>query len=109
MGEETVRGNVSHGDGVYKSWTPEKPGNTSVFGDTRQISRVRIHPKNPDIAYVAAIGHLWGPNEERGVFRTRDGGKTWQKILFRDDKTGAIDLIFDPSNPNIRCMRRCGK
>jgi photosystem II stability/assembly factor-like uncharacterized protein len=100
MGEETVRGNVSHGDGIYKSLDAGKTWKHVGLADTRQISRVRIHPKNPDIAYVAAIGHLWGPNEERGVFRTRDGGKTWQKILFRDNKTGAIDLIFDPSNPN---------
>src|SRR5215213_7328934 len=101
MGEETVRGNVSHGDGVYKSPDAGKTWKFVGLGDTRQISRIRIHPKNPDIAYVAAIGHLWAPNEERGVFRTKDGGRTWQKILFRDASTGAIDLAFDPSNPNV--------
>jgi photosystem II stability/assembly factor-like uncharacterized protein len=100
MGESPVRGNVSHGDGVYKSNDAGKTWKFVGLGDTRQIGRVRVHPKNPDIAYVAALGHLWANNQERGVFRTRDGGKTWQRILFRDDKTGAIDLILDPTNPN---------
>ncbi|MCY7348505.1 MAG: hypothetical protein LH614_20110 [Pyrinomonadaceae bacterium] len=100
MGEEAVRGNVSHGDGVYKSMDAGKTWKHVGLSDTRQIGRVRVHPKNPDIAYVAAMGHLWASNQERGVFRTRDGGKTWQKILFRDEKTGAVDLILDPSNPN---------
>ncbi|MEP6925154.1 MAG: glycosyl hydrolase [Pyrinomonadaceae bacterium] len=98
MGEETVRGNVSHGDGVYKSIDAGKTWKFIGLGDTRQISRIRIHPKDPNMVYVAAIGHLWGANNERGVFRSKDGGKTWEKILFRDDKTGAIDLAFDPAN-----------
>ncbi len=100
MGESPVRGNVSHGDGVYKSTDAGKTWKFVGLGDTRQISRVRVHPKNSDVAYVAALGHLWANNQERGVFRTRDGGKTWQRVLFRDDKTGAIDLILDPTNPN---------
>jgi photosystem II stability/assembly factor-like uncharacterized protein len=101
MGEQTLRGNVSHGDGMYKSLDGGKSWKHIGLGDTRQISRVRIHPKNPDIVYVAAIGHLWGSNSERGVFRTKDGGKSWEKVLFRDDKAGAIDLIFEPNNPNV--------
>lgn len=101
MGEETVRGNVSHGDGVYKTTDGGKTWKFIGLGDTRQIGRIRVHPKNPDIAYVAAIGHIWASNEERGVFRTTDGGKTWKKILFRDKDTGANDIILDPNNPNV--------
>lgn len=101
MGESPVRGNVSHGDGVYKSVDAGKTWKHVGLGDTRQIGRVRIHPKNPDIVYVAAIGHLWAGNSERGVFRTMDGGKTWAKILFKNNDTGAVDLVFDPSNPNV--------
>ena len=101
MGESPVRGNVSHGDGVYKSVDAGKTWKHIGLGDSRQIGRVRVHPKNPDLVYVAAMGHLWGPNQERGVFRSKDGGKNWEKILFRSDKAGAFDLIFDPSNANI--------
>ena len=102
MGEETLRGNLSHGDGMYKSMDAGKtwkklPG----LDDTRHIARVRVHPRNPDLVYVAAIGHAFGPNEQRGVFRSKDGGKTWEKILYRGPKAGAIDLTFDPTNANI--------
>ncbi|MGD2295892.1 MAG: glycosyl hydrolase, partial [Candidatus Aminicenantes bacterium] len=101
MGEAPIRGNVSHGDGMYKSTDAGKTWKHIGLEDTSQISRVRIHPRNPDSVYVAALGHVYGPNEQRGVFRSRDGGKTWEKVLYRDDKTGAIDLILDPSNPRI--------
>ncbi|MFN2492383.1 MAG: WD40/YVTN/BNR-like repeat-containing protein [Pyrinomonadaceae bacterium] len=101
MGESPIRGNVSHGDGVYKSIDAGKTWKRIGLEDTRQISRIRVHPKNPDIVYVAAQGHVWAPNEQRGVFRSRDGGKTWQKILYRGDKAGPSDLILDPTNPNI--------
>lgn len=100
MGESPVRGNVSHGDGIYRSADAGKTWKHVGLSDSRQIGRIRIHPKDPNIAYVAAMGHLWGPNKERGVFRTIDGGKTWQNILFRSDKAGAFDLSFDPANPN---------
>lgn len=101
MGEAPVRGNVSHGDGMYKSTDAGKTWKHVGLSNTSQISRVRIHPQNPDIVYAAALGHVYGPNEERGVFRSKDGGLAWEKILYRDDKTGAIDLILDPSNPRI--------
>jgi len=101
MGEAPIRGNVSHGDGMYKSTDSGKTWKKIGLSDTSQISRVRIHPKNPDIVYVAALGHVYGPNAERGVFRSKDGGKTWEKVIFRSEKAGAIDLILDPSNPRI--------
>jgi photosystem II stability/assembly factor-like uncharacterized protein len=101
MGESPIRGNVSHGDGVYKSTDAGKTWKRVGLDDTRQISRIRVHPKNPDIVYVAAQGHTWAPNSDRGVFRSKDGGKTWQKILNRSDNAGASDLIIDPTNANI--------
>jgi photosystem II stability/assembly factor-like uncharacterized protein len=101
MGESPIRGNVSHGDGVYKSTDGGKTWKKIGLEDTRQISRIRVHPRNPDLVYVAAQGHVWGPNDERGVFRSKDGGKTWEKVLTRGNKAGASDLIIDPTNPNI--------
>jgi photosystem II stability/assembly factor-like uncharacterized protein len=101
MGESPIRGNVTHGDGVYKSTDGGKTWKHIGLEDTRQISRVRVHPKNPDIVYVAAQGHVWAPNADRGVFKSTDGGKTWKKVLFRSDKAGACDLIIDPTNPNV--------
>lgn len=101
MGEAPIRGNVSHGDGVYKSLDSGKTWKHMGLEQTLQISRIRIHPRDPDLVYVAALGHVYGPNEERGVFRSRDGGETWEKILYRSEKAGAIDLIMDPNNPRV--------
>ncbi len=101
MGEAAIRGNVSHGDGVWKSTDGGLTWKNAGLKDTRQIARVRIHPTDPDVVYVAALGHVWGPNPERGIFRSQDGGKTWKKVLFVDEKTGASDLSMDPSNPRV--------
>jgi photosystem II stability/assembly factor-like uncharacterized protein len=101
MGESAIRGNTSHGDGVYKSTDGGKTWKRIGLENSRQISRIRVHPKNPDIVYVAAQGHVWGPNDQRGVFRSKDGGKTWERVLYRGDKAGACDLIIDPTNPAV--------
>jgi len=100
-GEKTLRGNLSHGYGVWKSLDAGKTWKSMGLMETRHISRIRIHPKNPDLVYVAAIGHAFGPNPERGVFRSKDGGKTWEKVLFVSNDVGAVDLVLDPSNPRI--------
>ena len=101
MGESCIRGDVSYGDGVYKSTDGGKTWVHLGLEDTRHIARVRVHPKDPDLVYVAALGHAFGPNRQRGVFRSKDGGKSWEQVLFRSEKAGAIDLCVDPSNPNI--------
>jgi photosystem II stability/assembly factor-like uncharacterized protein len=101
MGEACVRGNAANGDGVYKSFDSGKTWQHAGLAESYHIGRIVIHPRNPDIVFVAAMGHLFGPNDERGVFRSKDGGKTWQKVLFRDADTGAVDLAMDPSNPNL--------
>jgi photosystem II stability/assembly factor-like uncharacterized protein len=101
MGESCIRGNVSHGDGVYKSTDAGKTWKHVGLKETEQIGRVRVHPQNPDLVYVAALGHTFGPNKERGVFRSKDGGKSWEKVLYVDDKTGAVDLAMDATNPRV--------
>ncbi len=98
-GEKTVRGNVSSGYGMFKSVDAGKTWTEIGLKDSRHIARVRIHPRNPDLVYAAVMGHLYGPNEERGVYRSKDGGQTWERILFANADAGAVDLIFDPTNP----------
>ena len=100
-GEACIRGNISHGDGVYKSLDGGKTWKNTGLRDSRAIGKVIINPTNPDIVFVAALGHPYGPNAERGIFRTTDGGKTWEKVLYKDENTGGIDVAFDPHNPNI--------
>ncbi len=99
MGESTIRGNVSHGDGVYKSVDGGETWTHCGLAETRNIGRVRIHPTNPDLVYVAALGHAHGPNAERGVYRSTDGGETWDLVLKRDENAGAVDLVIDTYNP----------
>jgi photosystem II stability/assembly factor-like uncharacterized protein len=100
-GEACIRGNVVMGNGVYKSIDAGKTWKFSGLRDTDSIGRMTVHPKDPNTVFVAALGHPFGPNPTRGIFRSRDGGKTWQRVLYVDDKTGGIDIQFDLSNPNI--------
>jgi len=100
-GEETIRGNVSPGAGMWKSTDAGKSWTHIGLDDSQQIARIRVHPSNPDLVYVAALGHAFGPNDMRGVYRSRDGGKNWERILFVNKDSGAVDLNMDPSNPRI--------
>jgi photosystem II stability/assembly factor-like uncharacterized protein len=100
-GEACIRGNISYGDGVYKSLDAGKTWTNVGLKDTRHIGAVIVDPHNADIVFVAALGHAYGTNTERGIFRTRDGGKTWEKVLYQDEKTGGIDIVFDPNNSHI--------
>ena len=100
-GVNTIYGDVSYGNGVYRSTDGGETWQHLGLEDTRHIARVLVDPRNPDTVLVAAIGDGYGPNEERGVFRSTDGGKNWKKVLFKDNVTGAVDLCFEPENPRV--------
>ena len=97
-GEADMRSDISYGNGMYKSVDAGKTWTRIGLTDTRQIGRIAVDTRDPNLVFVAALGHGYGPNKERGVFRSRDGGKTWKNVLFKDENTGAIDLAIDPSN-----------
>ncbi len=99
-GESNARNSVSWGDGVYKSSDGGKTWKNMGLKESRHIGRIVVHPSNPDIVYVAALGHLWGPNKQRGVFKTSNGGKTWEHVLFINEDTGCIDLLLNPAEPD---------
>ena len=100
-GENTLRGNVSEGFGMWRSDDAGRSWKHIGLDDSRHIARIVVHPKNPDIVWVAAIGHLFGPNQERGIYKTMDGGKNWKKVLFSDKQSGGIDLVMEPGNPSV--------
>ncbi len=100
-GEGAIRGNTTYGIGVYKSIDAGNTWKNIGLKDSRQIGALIVDPRNSDTVLVAALGHAFGPNPERGIYRTADGGKTWTKVLGKDENTGGIDVVFDPHNPNI--------
>jgi photosystem II stability/assembly factor-like uncharacterized protein len=100
-GEASPRNSVSWGDGVYKSTDGGKTWQNMGLKESHHIGRIVIHPKNPDVVWVAALGHLWGPNRERGIYKTTDGGKTWSQSKYIDENTGFVDLAIDPEEPDI--------
>jgi photosystem II stability/assembly factor-like uncharacterized protein len=100
-GEQTIRGNVSSGDGVWKTNDGGKTWENIGLKESRNIARIRVHPKNPDLVYVAAMGNPYKSNAERGIFRSKDGGKTWEKILYVNEDVGAVDLCLDPNNQRV--------
>jgi len=100
-GEQTLRGNVSSGRGFWKSTDAGKTWEKIGLEKSEHIGRIRIHPENPDLLYVAVIGNLWKPNPERGLYRSQNGGDSWEKVLYVSDEAGAVDVVFEPGNPRI--------
>jgi photosystem II stability/assembly factor-like uncharacterized protein len=100
-GETEIRLDVSYGDGIYKSTDAGRTWSNVGLRETKHIGRICVHPSNPDIVFVAALGDVFGPNEERGIFRSCDGGSTWEKVLYRSHDAGAVDMSMDPNNPRI--------
>ena len=104
-GESSIRSNVSIGNGVWKSTDGGETWNHAGLDNTGRISRIVIHPTNPDIIYVCAVGHAYAPQKDRGVYKSTDGGKSWKQVLFVDENTGSSDLVMDPNNPRIQIGR----
>ena len=100
-GSDAPRGNISAGIGIYKTTDGGKTWEHVGLSEGGQIGEIRVHPENPDLVYAAVLGNIFGPNSQRGVFRSADGGKTWEKVLYINDKTGAVDVEIDPNNPRI--------
>ncbi|HEX6464840.1 MAG TPA: hypothetical protein VFZ98_10315, partial [Vicinamibacterales bacterium] len=98
-GEADMRDSIQFGDGMYKSTDAGRTWNHIGLETTRQIGRVLVHPRDPNTVYVAALGHVYGAHADRGVYKSTDGGATWQKVLYKGDSVGAIDMAFDPANP----------
>jgi TonB family protein len=100
-GSACIRGNVSPGDGIYKSTDAGQTWSHTGLDDVGQIGAIHVHPRDPEVVYVAALGRAFGPNRDRGVFRSTDGGSTWEKVLYLSDSTGVVDLSMDPQNPRV--------
>jgi photosystem II stability/assembly factor-like uncharacterized protein len=100
-GESTLRDSTGYGDGVYRSSDAGRTWIHLGLDETQHIGKIAVDPRNPDVVFVAAIGHFYAPNPDRGVFRSRDGGRTWEKVLYKDDNTGAVEVVIDPTNPRV--------
>ena len=100
-GESTPRDSTGYGNGVYKSTDGGTTWTHLGLEGTQHIGKIAVDPRNPDVVFVAALGSLYGPNPDRGVFRSRDGGRTWQKVLYRDENVGAVEVTIDPTNPRV--------